>query len=289
MVAVPDIKRVRLAEIVASLSKGIDLGFSQPIEHVLRQRLIARRIADRGRVTAPRTSLPEIRTPFSCRPGGFRGLASDACYSAVIHRPPERWRRTPKQRPTTPPCRMRQSSLGSPPTRPVHGPPKRRGICAGSYPQRSTAHLQAGYRRLGVAGMVRPMDTEQTRQLIEDYYAASAAGDRDRLQELLAEEVEWIPAKTVPAKPQTGRRVVSSIASGRGRETMFDMATFTLTRHRTLVDGDTAVVQQAISAMTKDGNQYDNEYCWVYTCQDGQIAKMVEYVDTLHASRVFGW
>ena len=41
--------------------------------------------------------------------------------------------------------------------------------------------------------------------------------------------------------------------------------------------------------MTKDGNQYDNEYCWVYTCQDGQIAKMVEYVDTLHASRVFGW
>ena len=133
------------------------------------------------------------------------------------------------------------------------------------------------------------METEQTRQLIEDYYAASAAGDRDRLQGLLAEDVEWIPTKTVPAKPQTGRRIVSSIASGKGREMMFDMSTFTLTRHRTLVDGDTAVVQQAISAKTTDGKQYDNEYCWVYTCKDGQIAKMVEYVDTLHASRVFGW
>src|SRR3954466_3258913 len=38
---------VRLAELVAALSLGIDLGFSQPMEHVLRQCLIALRIADR--------------------------------------------------------------------------------------------------------------------------------------------------------------------------------------------------------------------------------------------------
>jgi HD-GYP domain-containing protein (c-di-GMP phosphodiesterase class II) len=39
--------RVRLAELVAALSLGIDLGFGQPMEHVLRQCLIALRIADR--------------------------------------------------------------------------------------------------------------------------------------------------------------------------------------------------------------------------------------------------
>src|SRR6187455_2456591 len=38
---------VRLAELVAALSLGIDLGFSQPMEHVLRQCLIALRISDR--------------------------------------------------------------------------------------------------------------------------------------------------------------------------------------------------------------------------------------------------
>src|SRR6185436_18298360 len=38
--------RVRLAEIVASLSLGIDLGFGQPMEHVLRQCLISLRIAE---------------------------------------------------------------------------------------------------------------------------------------------------------------------------------------------------------------------------------------------------
>jgi len=39
--------KVRLAELVASLSLGIDLGFGQPMEHVLRQCLIALRIAER--------------------------------------------------------------------------------------------------------------------------------------------------------------------------------------------------------------------------------------------------
>jgi HD-GYP domain-containing protein (c-di-GMP phosphodiesterase class II) len=42
-----DPSQVRLAELVAALSLGIDLGFGQPMEHVLRQCLIALRIAER--------------------------------------------------------------------------------------------------------------------------------------------------------------------------------------------------------------------------------------------------
>ena len=42
-----DRERVRLAELVAALSLGIDLGFGQPMEHVLRQTLIALRLAER--------------------------------------------------------------------------------------------------------------------------------------------------------------------------------------------------------------------------------------------------
>ncbi len=39
--------QVRLAELVAALSLGIDLGFGQPMEHVLRQCLVALRLAER--------------------------------------------------------------------------------------------------------------------------------------------------------------------------------------------------------------------------------------------------
>jgi HD-GYP domain-containing protein (c-di-GMP phosphodiesterase class II) len=42
-----DRANVRLAELVAALSLGIDLGFGQPMEHVLRQCLIALRLAER--------------------------------------------------------------------------------------------------------------------------------------------------------------------------------------------------------------------------------------------------
>jgi HD-GYP domain-containing protein (c-di-GMP phosphodiesterase class II) len=43
----PDRVHVRLAELVAALSLGIDLGFGQPMEHVLRQCLIALRLSER--------------------------------------------------------------------------------------------------------------------------------------------------------------------------------------------------------------------------------------------------
>src|ERR671938_530152 len=42
-----DATRVRLAELLAALSLGVDLGFGQPMEHVLRQCLIALRLAER--------------------------------------------------------------------------------------------------------------------------------------------------------------------------------------------------------------------------------------------------
>lgn len=46
MERVGDPDKVRLAELVAALSLGIDLGFDQPMEHVLRQTLIALRLAE---------------------------------------------------------------------------------------------------------------------------------------------------------------------------------------------------------------------------------------------------
>ncbi len=46
-VGAPGREQLRLAELVAALSLGIDLGFGQPMEHVLRQCIIALRLAER--------------------------------------------------------------------------------------------------------------------------------------------------------------------------------------------------------------------------------------------------
>src|SRR5215211_3534919 len=46
MASEPDRAHVRMAELVGALSLGIDLGFGQPMEHVLRQCLISLRLAE---------------------------------------------------------------------------------------------------------------------------------------------------------------------------------------------------------------------------------------------------
>ncbi|HUG83998.1 MAG TPA: hypothetical protein VMM13_05510, partial [Euzebya sp.] len=48
---------IRLAELMASLSLGIDLGFGQPMEHVVRQTRIALRIAERLGLEADQRSV----------------------------------------------------------------------------------------------------------------------------------------------------------------------------------------------------------------------------------------
>jgi ketosteroid isomerase-like protein len=133
------------------------------------------------------------------------------------------------------------------------------------------------------------MTTEDTRKLIENYYATLPTGDREKLGALFSEDVEWYPPETAQLGPFKGRASVAAELAGDTPKKLFSMRTFKLTVHKTVVDGDTAVVQQAISAQTRDGKQYDNEYCWVYTCRDGQIARIVEYADTRKAAGIFGW
>jgi HD-GYP domain-containing protein (c-di-GMP phosphodiesterase class II) len=52
-----DVGSVRMAELVGALSLGIDLGFGQPMEHVLRQCLIAVRLAERYGLDEPLRSV----------------------------------------------------------------------------------------------------------------------------------------------------------------------------------------------------------------------------------------
>ena len=134
------------------------------------------------------------------------------------------------------------------------------------------------------------MTTDQTRSLVERYYAAMAKGDRATLAEIVASDCEWLPPSTAPFEPVQGAQAIIEALAGKVIKTMFDLKQpFALEVHETIVDGGTAVVRQRINATTASGNPYDNEYCWVYQCADGQIVKMIEYADTLLASRAMGW
>lgn len=134
------------------------------------------------------------------------------------------------------------------------------------------------------------MKTEETRELINDYYQALGAGDKSRLMELLAEDCEWCPPKSAPIDPIKGHQQVADFFTGSLAADTFDLSKpFNSDIKKIIVEGGTAVVQNEVSATTKIGRQYLNQYCWVYECADGKILSMVEYTDTLNASHAMGW
>ncbi len=135
------------------------------------------------------------------------------------------------------------------------------------------------------------MGTQETREIVEAYYAALGKGDKARLLELLDPEVYWIPPVTAPFEPIRGAEPLADALGRTVVKTMFDISKpFNLEVRRMVVDGDVAVVQQRLQATAKaTGLPYDNQYCWVYTVRDGKIVEMEEYADTLVAARTMGW
>lgn len=133
------------------------------------------------------------------------------------------------------------------------------------------------------------MDTEATRTLVKTYYETLSTDDRRKLASLFAEDVQWIPPESAPFQPVRGANEVARQLGGALVKAVFDIRTFEVKLRKMVVEGDTAVVQQTLSARTHDGNQYENEYCWVYVCRAGKISRIEEYVDTWKAARILEW
>lgn len=135
------------------------------------------------------------------------------------------------------------------------------------------------------------METADTRTLVERYYAALGSGDRDTVLECLDPDVVWEPPGTAKIGKLAGAAEVGRALGSRVIKETFDISKpFKLEIRKMIVEGDTAVVQQRLMATAKDtGNDYDNQYCWIYTCANGRITYMEEYADTLNAARAMGW
>ena len=144
------------------------------------------------------------------------------------------------------------------------------------------------------------MKTEETRALIERYYKALTHGDRDDLRSCLSDDVVWQLPVTAGANGAggsdqdgvvRGREAVAAELGGRTIKDTFDISEpFALEIRSMIVDGGNAAVQQRLTATTRAKSlPYDNQYCWVYSCEANQITRMEEYTDTLYAARTMGW
>ena len=128
------------------------------------------------------------------------------------------------------------------------------------------------------------MQTEDSRQLVLDYLQAQGKGDIAKMNEILDDDVEWAPPASVLA-PVSGRPQVQAKMAELGGAA-FDLSTMQSEIHKILADGDTVAIIQTLRAKTTKGRDYENQYCWVYTCKGGKIVRMQEFADSLTFERV---
>lgn len=131
------------------------------------------------------------------------------------------------------------------------------------------------------------MQTEETRELMERFLERRLANDPS-LEDFFADDVEWQLPASVCVTPYRGRTRVFELLTGGLSAQVLDGSTEKREVVRVIIDGDTAAVEQRMTATTHWGTKYVNEYCWVYTWRDGKIIRLREYNDTLHGARIFG-
>jgi ketosteroid isomerase-like protein len=131
-------------------------------------------------------------------------------------------------------------------------------------------------------------NTEQTHALVETFVAARDAGDRERVAEMVTDDVEYVLPRSLGREPMHGEAAIDALAGATTGE-YFDLSTIKREVKRITVEGDVAAVEQIMSGTTLEGKDYTNDYVWIYELRDGKFARLIEHVDTLHAARTLGW
>jgi len=128
--------------------------------------------------------------------------------------------------------------------------------------------------------------TTATRALIEEFFAQLAAGDKLGIASCFSDAGEFKPPLSMPFDSVRGRSEIAQFLTAAGLSDVFLAGSLNLDVHTIIANGEHGVALATMTAQTQDGRDYTNDYCWHFRCSADGIERVVEYVDTLHASRV---
>jgi ketosteroid isomerase-like protein len=131
------------------------------------------------------------------------------------------------------------------------------------------------------------MSATENKKLMQEIFAAVAAGNRSMFLDSLADDVtmrvtgknSW--SRTFEGKAALVRDLYGYLNTllADGRRTI---------AHRFIADGDHVVVEACGEMTTRAGVRYDNEYCLVYRLENGKIVEIREYLDSALCETVLG-
>lgn len=135
-----------------------------------------------------------------------------------------------------------------------------------------------------VEGRERPDDL--TRSLVEKVLEARSDRDAETLRSMLHDDVTYEPPRSF-GDPIRGAQAVSEALTGKTAGTHLQVESIERVTHAVLVDGLRAVALQTMSATTRSGEAFSNEYAWLYVRDGDRITLAKEFADSLLAARAF--
>ncbi len=131
------------------------------------------------------------------------------------------------------------------------------------------------------------MTASENKQVIARIYEAMARGDRSAFGAACDPAYVWrFPGHCSWSKRFEGQSAVQ-------RDLMAPLfalfaAPYTASAITLIAEGDTVVAEVRGDVVTKKGERYNNEYCFLFRFRDGKIIEVVEYCDTDLVERVLG-
>jgi ketosteroid isomerase-like protein len=128
------------------------------------------------------------------------------------------------------------------------------------------------------------MSTEENVQVVKAFFEAIGSGDKQRLLELAAEDIEWIlPGKDWPlAGTYRGHAGLAELVKKES-----DTIEMSLSEPREFVaQGDRVLVVGAAKGFIKATNKpFEDEWIFAITVRNGKLVGIREYIDTQAMAR----
>ena len=131
------------------------------------------------------------------------------------------------------------------------------------------------------------MSVDENKHVVRQFLAKFGTGDADGLIASLTDDATWWIGGKPDQLPQAGSKSkdgISAVLRGIGAKIPggIDM------RIRGMIgEGDKVAAEVEAHGEITNGRTYNNEYHFLFTIRDGQIAAVKEYNDTLHLKTIF--
>ena len=127
-------------------------------------------------------------------------------------------------------------------------------------------------------------ERERNKQVVRDQMAAMDRVDVDAQAALMTDDVQyWVPQSATEvggiARPLVGKTAVLGLLAN--ARAFFSETQITI--DQMVAEGNYVAVHSHMQGRTASGNDYLNQYHWLFRLNEGRIAEIWEHLDTAYA------